>query len=212
LKYHLGCGSVYLEGYVNVDFPQEHHNINHSIKADLYVDIMKMKYEKCDEIKSNHFFEHFSYVDSLVLLYKWTKALNFEGILDIGIPDVEELCKAFVIGNTATKFKVIRYLYGSHEADWAYHLNGWSKDTLTHVLEILGYKIEDISSHGDFNSDFPNCGLNIKARLTVLFYLEDLQEKIKEILLMYKNGNTEFEKNLYDYNCECFVRKIEQLS
>lgn len=116
-------GSQYMEGYCNVDFPPTHHNVNHDIKVDLYANILEMKYEKCEEIRSAHLFEHFNYFETFALLYKWTNALEMNGTLIIDIPDLEALCRAYLAADTKTKFLVARYLFGSHEAEWAYHIN-----------------------------------------------------------------------------------------
>lgn len=208
MKYHLGCGSQYFEGYCNVDFPPENHNVNHNVKVDLYADIVSMSYENCEEIRSHHFFEHNNYYDSMVLLYKWTNALIVGGKLVIDVPDLEELCKAYLAADTKTKFLVVRYLCGSHEGKWAMHINGWSKDTLTYILQELGYIIEDVEKYGDFTSNQPNCGIKITAKLETKFNDDDLREKIRNILALYKNGSTEFENSLHEYFMKKFLEKL----
>jgi hypothetical protein len=45
IKLHLGCGRVYLPGYVNIDFPPEAHSLPVEYKADLYADITKLSYQ-----------------------------------------------------------------------------------------------------------------------------------------------------------------------
>jgi hypothetical protein len=199
VKYHLGCGSHYLEGYLNVDFPDANHNVNHDIRADLYTDILQMHYEECEEIRSHHFFEHFNYFDTFALLYKWTNALKSGGKLTIDLPDLEELCRAYLSADTKTKFLVARYLYGSHEADWAYHINGWSKETLEIVLQSLGYIIQDVQKYGSYTDKQPNCGLTISSILQNKPNPTEMKNSLIQLLALYKNGNTEFENSLCDY-------------
>jgi len=142
MKYHLGCGEKYLSGYINVDFPQKEHTTI-TVKADLYSDLLKLKYEPCTEIRSHHVFEHFNYVESIVLLIKWAQALKMDGILRIDIPDIEALFqetgKTIASNNLRKTFKLMRLIFGSHEADWAYHINGWSQGTLTYVMDSFGF-------------------------------------------------------------------------
>ena len=78
MKYHLGCGTRYLDGYVNVDNPPSKHSIA-NVKADIYGDLITVSLDPCEEIRSHHVFEHFNYMESLALLVKWTRALKIEG-------------------------------------------------------------------------------------------------------------------------------------
>jgi predicted SAM-dependent methyltransferase len=208
VKYHLGCGSHYLEGYLNVDFPPDNHNVNHDIKVDLYANIMEMEFQACEEIRSHHFFEHFNYFDTFVLLFKWTTHLQLEGKLIIDVPDLEALCQAYLSANTETKFLVARYLFGSHEANWAYHINGWSENTLTYILTELGYVIENINKYGLITTAQPNCGMTITAKKQKQYNKEEIVRKIGKFLELYKNGNTDFENRLHQYFVSEFERKI----
>jgi predicted SAM-dependent methyltransferase len=188
-----------MEGYVNVDFPPENHNVNHDIKVDLYANILKMEYQKCEEIRSHHFFEHFNYFETFALLFKWTAALEKEGILIIDVPDLEGLCRSYLAADTETKFLVARYLFGSHEAEWAYHINGWSEKTLGHVLMDLGYSVEDVKQYGSPNTPQPNCGLTMTFRKKIEYPKHEIISKLSKMLELYKNGNTDFENKLGEY-------------
>jgi hypothetical protein len=208
IKLHLGSGEQYMEGYINIDFPPEEHNVNHNVKVDRYDNILTMQYEKCDEIRSHHVFEHFNFFNSFVLLYKWTLALNKGGTLIIDVPDVEELCKAYLAADTNKKFLVMRYLAGSAEGTWAFHINGWSKDTLSLVLDKLGYKIVNINKYGSFNEAQPNCGICFTSVKEKELPKEELILNICELLSLYKNGNTDFENSLHEFYCQEFKKAI----
>jgi len=43
-RIHLGCGEVYLPGYVNIDLPPQHQTVMRKIKADIYADISRLNY------------------------------------------------------------------------------------------------------------------------------------------------------------------------
>jgi predicted SAM-dependent methyltransferase len=200
MKYHLGCGTNYLDGYINVDFPQEKHTIV-QIKADIYESLLTLKYESCGEIRSHHVFEHFNYIESIALLIKWTRALQSGGTLRIDLPDVETLCeelnKSYRAQNTRRCFKLIRLIFGSHESDWAYHINGWNSITLSYVLEKFGYDSIQTQVYGNQNAEFPNCGLDMtfmKSR-----EVPDLIPAAREILGLYTE--LPVEKPLHDYFC-----------
>jgi predicted SAM-dependent methyltransferase len=167
LKYHLGCGLNYFPGYINIDYPQAEHSIV-QIHADIYADLMTVKLELCEEIQSHHVYEHFNYMESLALLVKWTRALQVGGILIIDIPDMEILCRELaksIQGQDLQRiFKITRLIFGSHEAAWAYHINGWTLGTMSLVLGKMGYSVIGAQRTGTPNALFPNCGIYMQFK------------------------------------------------
>ena len=185
MKYHLGCGTRYFDGYVNIDNPPSEHSIA-NVKADIFGDLITVKLDTCDEIRSHHVFEHFSYSESIALLVKWTRALKIDGVLIVDIPDIEvlsqELVNSIQRNDLRKTFKIIRLIYGSHEAEWAFHINGWSQRSLAYVLEKFGF--EDIGSqrYGDRNALFPNCGILMQFKKVKDV---ELEKPARDILSFY---------------------------
>ncbi len=209
MRYHLGCGSKYLEGYVNVDFPPEQHIVNQDVKVDLYSDLLQMEYEPCDEIRSHHVFEHFSYVDAMFLLRQWTVSLNPGGMLCIDVPDVRALAQALAQSNTVeVDFRVIRYLYGSHEASWAYHISGWTPRMLSHVLKIIGYDGIDTARYGSSTEPYPNCGFCVKGTAQTKLKGSDVDRGMRNIFELYLNGDTDFERSLCEYLLNEYTKRV----
>lgn len=186
IKYHLGCGLNYFPGYVNIDYPQSEHSIV-TIKADIYADLMTVKLEPCIEIQSHHVYEHFNYMESLALLVKWTRALKVGGTLIINIPDIDVLCqelsKSIQAQDLKRIFKIVRLLYGSHEADWAYHINGWTLDTLFLVLGKIGYSAVGYRKTGTPEASFPNCGIYMVFKKEHI--IPDIDKIAREFLSYY---------------------------
>ena len=181
------------------------------MKTDLYADVLEMHYEPCEEIRCHHMFEHFGYIDSLFLLRQWTLALQINGCLWIDIPDVEALAKALCISDSVDKdFIIIRYLYGSHESDWAYHINGWTSRMLSSVLKQLGYELIDIQRYGDPSNSLPNCGVSVKGKLLSKISSEILDQKLLDTMSKYMSGNTDFEQSLVRYLCAKYTSRIEK--
>lgn len=209
MRYHLGCGSIYLEGYHNVDFPMDKHTVNRSIRVDEYANIISMKLLPCSEIRSSHVFEHFSYIDSMYLLYKWYNALEIDGILRICIPDVQALSFELHDASVEKSFKIIRYLYGSHEDLWAYHINGWTSKTLSYVLEKIGFKVLQANQFRSGDSEHPNCSIEIFAEKKTKSSKEEIEKIILSLFQLYKNGNTDFENNLEEHFKKEFSNKIK---
>jgi predicted SAM-dependent methyltransferase len=208
MKYHLGCGSMYLEGYVNVDFPQEHHTVNNLIKADIYADLMGMPLERCSEIRSSHVFEHFNYIDSFYLLYKWFLAIEVQGQLIIKVPDAEALSKALSTATLEQSFRIIRYMYGSHEARWAYHINGWTPMMLSHVLTTMGFTVKKVVKTLDGSDNFPNYSMEIVAEKTRAIPDKEVLSSVLGLFKLYKNGDTDFERKLDEYLQSELIKKL----
>ena len=142
-KLHLGCGQIYLKGYTNIDYPQVNQNVQ-KVKADLYEDITKLDYPKksIDEICLHHVFEHFDRPTALALLCRWREWLKPGRLLHIETPDIMASYKLMVSFrlNYSTKQQIMRHLYGSHEAQWAVHKDGWYKEKYLYILKKLGYE------------------------------------------------------------------------
>ena len=88
VKLHLGCGANYLEGYVNVDLPQEGQTVMNA-KADIYQDIRTLQYQEnsVDEIRNHHLLEHFTRQEALKLLLQWRNWLKPGGVLFVETTD-----------------------------------------------------------------------------------------------------------------------------
>lgn len=140
---HLGCGRNYLEEFTNVELPQNKH-----FKADLYADLNDLKFKNgsIDKIVISHVFEHFDRVTALSLLIKWNQWLSIDGVLIITVPDFMTNVQA-IISDHKDNFKcqqlLMRHIFGSHEADWAIHKDGWYLDKFMHVIPQFGFTISE---------------------------------------------------------------------
>lgn len=143
LRLHLGCGEVRLNGFVNVDFPPSEHTVQQTTAADVYADITRLRFAAgtVDEIRLHHVFEHFDRPTAHALLARWQQWLRVGGELVIETPDLRA-CSRLLTDRSlsyAEQQVVIRHLFGSHEAPWAVHWDGWYEDKYRRVLGALGY-------------------------------------------------------------------------
>lgn len=145
LKLHLGCGSYHFDGYVNIDLPPNRHTVQNedTFGADIFADAFKLNFpEGCvDEIRLHHLFEHFDRGSALGLICKWRTWLKKDGILYIETPDFKESARMFSSDsyNYDEIQSTIRHIFGSQEADWAYHLDGWYKEKFEYYLSKLNF-------------------------------------------------------------------------
>lgn len=148
IKLHLGCGQQYFDEYINIDFPSEKHTAQTKSVADFHYDITKLYFpdNSVDEIRLHHVFEHFDRAVALALLVNWYNWLKPGGHLIIETPDLEACFN--ILNSKEYEYKekqiVLRHLFGSHEADWAVHYDGWYKEKFTFTLSMLGFTIKEV--------------------------------------------------------------------
>lgn len=143
-RLHLGCGTRYLDGYVNIDHPPSEHTVQSGIRVDRHADILNLEYPvgSVDEIRLHHVFEHFPRQIALALLCRWNDWLRPGGLLWIETPDVMTSARALVSPFTSenSRQQILRHLFGSHEAQWAAHWDGWYKSRFADTLAALGFR------------------------------------------------------------------------
>ena len=156
LKLHLGCGEQHLNGYVNIDYPPDQHNVM-KVRADAFANIMRLNFspESIDEIRLHHVFEHFNRVTALAMLIRWHEWLKHAGILRIETPDLAGSAKTLA-GDSPFKLKMaaVRHLAGDQAAAWAYHLDHWFPERYEHTLKKLGFDDVKIKSSAWPHSPF----------------------------------------------------------
>lgn len=142
-RLHLGCGRVYLQGYINIDFDFDKHTVQDDLVADKYCNVVGLVYPRStiEEIRLHHVFEHFSRPVALALLCRWRDWLVSDGKLRIETPDLmgAARCLASPFTSYGVRQEVVRHLFGSHEAMWAAHWDGWYKDRFKRTLDLLGF-------------------------------------------------------------------------
>jgi predicted SAM-dependent methyltransferase len=141
LRLHLGCGEQRLEGYVNIDYPPDRHNIMR-VQADAYANILELSFPErsVDEIRLHHVFEHFDRVAGLGLLLRWRRWLKPGGTLRIETPDLEGSLREFApSGSFALRMAAARHLAGDHASPWGMHLEVYFPERLARTLEELGF-------------------------------------------------------------------------
>ena len=145
MRLHLGCGDRYLDGYVNIDLTQSAQMVPVRREPDGYADIAGLRFEKSavDEIRLHHVFEHFARPQACALLVAWRSWLKPGGILRMEVPDFKRTALAMLnpAGGLRGECVGARHLFGSNEAPWAIHLDGWTTRRLSLILRTLGYRV-----------------------------------------------------------------------
>ena len=205
LRLHLGCGERYLNGYVNIDYPPAKHTVQKKTVADLFADVITLSFpdNSVDEVRIHHVFEHFDRPTAIALLCRWHQWLKIGGIVHIETPDFEASMTLMSSSEYSyvQKQSVMRHLFGSHEADWAIHMDGWYREKYEHILSILGF--DDILfeySHWQMTYN-----ITVKAKKQKIVDLAKLRQISKDILreCMIDESPTEEELwALWSKNCD----------
>jgi predicted SAM-dependent methyltransferase len=185
MKLHLGCGTVYLDGFINVDIEADGHclalNPNKDIEenrttlgeyykdkvekddflekrykerkviADVFCDVRHLPYEKdsIEMIVAVQLVEHFTMPEVRKMLRHWYHLLEEGGRLYIDVPDLEGNIDLWnkTTGVTSQPYSlirkerdwVIRLLSGSHRSEYHVHKSHFTEETLTEILEDVGF-------------------------------------------------------------------------
>jgi predicted SAM-dependent methyltransferase len=149
MKLHLGCGQKYLEGYTNIDFPSTEHTVQNTTVADEFHNLYELRYpsETIDEVRLHHVFEHFDRATVCAFMASWNSWLKPGGKLHIEVPDFENTFKKNMNLFNREKFEgvALRHIFGSQEASWAVHYEGYSEKLLIKVFNEFGFKVRVVN-------------------------------------------------------------------
>lgn len=152
IKLNLGSGSVYKDGYINIDLYADNVDLKHDIRKPL-----PYKDNSVDEIYASHLIEHFTRKEWEEVRKDWYRVLKPNGLLHIKCPDLEQICKSFIndkdirYDNPRTGISLIMMIYGGQEAfgKGQIHKNGFTLDKLGSDLELTGFQIETKEAKND---------------------------------------------------------------
>lgn len=94
LKLHIGCGTNYINGWVNID----NNSDNNISKLDLNWDLrnaLPFEDNSADFIYNEHFFEHLTIEEGLKSLQDFKRVLKPDGVLRIAMPDLLDVVKMY---------------------------------------------------------------------------------------------------------------------
>ncbi|MBS3952248.1 MAG: FkbM family methyltransferase [Methylomicrobium sp.] len=146
LKLHLGCGEQRLNGYINIDYPSEHHQVMRP-SVDYEADIIQLSCSDgvVDEIRLHHVFEHFNRVQALALLINWQRWLRIGGRLHIETPDLIGNSKILISDvEPSVRTAIVRHLVGDQADFWAYHVDQWYEERFRKTLDKLGFNVINV--------------------------------------------------------------------
>lgn len=142
LKLNLGCGQNIKNGWINIDLNGQ---------ADLTLDLRRplpFLADSCSVVYSEHFLEHLSYPDEVILLLQESyRILEVSGVFSAGVPDTEWPLRAYFEGARAEYFRLAKEKW---HPKWCktkmehinYHFRQGTEHKFAYDLETLKYILE----------------------------------------------------------------------
>ena len=169
MKLHLGCGSDYLDGYINVDkFDYEKGDTSrrgskYDVKADIFT--LPFRSKSIELILIVHVLEHFYRWDTIDILREFSRVLQAGGKLVVEMPDLDRCIQWYVEGgydrhggraiNTplGRLNKGYTQLYGNQwsRLEYEVHRYVWTKSEFTEVLQNIRFSIEEVTNKTKFH-------------------------------------------------------------
>jgi predicted SAM-dependent methyltransferase len=138
MKLNLGCGSLKIEEYDNID-----------IKEGRLAYPLDVPNESCDVIRASHLLEHFDCRQIHNVIKNWVSKLKIGGILKIAVPDFKKIVNAYV---NKENINVSGYIMGGQSDPNDYHKSIYDKDSLANLLKSCG--LSDIT---EWKSEISDC-------------------------------------------------------
>jgi len=92
MKLHLGCGKIYIPGFVHIDAIDYPH-VDHVASIDR---LSFIKDNSVSLIYACTVLEHFKRKDTVLVLKEWYRVLEPNGILRLSVPDFEALVEIYL--------------------------------------------------------------------------------------------------------------------
>jgi hypothetical protein len=134
----------------------------------------------------------------LALLLRWYRWLRPGGQLRVETPDFEGCIANFSEHSIADQSMILRHVFGSQEAPWAQHRDGWSANRFRYVLGELGFTgVSSLRTYSDQRRLLPNVVVKAHRPTHGGPLDEDQQSAALRILRESMNGESETEETLF---------------
>ena len=142
IQLHLGCGTVYLDGYVNIDI-EDWAGVCDMIAS--ATNLSMFADSSVDHVFNHALLEHIPPWNTLKTLQEWHRVLKPGCTIQIEVPDLERIYEDWLVKGTLTEHDAIENIYGGNKKPGkAYkaqdHLTGFTFDRLTRMMAQAGFE------------------------------------------------------------------------
>jgi predicted SAM-dependent methyltransferase len=182
VKLHLGCGTVYKDGWINTD-----NNSDGNIeKLDFSYDLSRgipLPDNSVDYIYNEHLIEHLTREDGAVFLTECLRTLRTGGVLRLSTPDLDAAIREYQDPALFNEYKPIRdkYGYGDFSPCQTFNINlrAWghqflyNKSEMNALLSDIGIGNDKIAFCNTNESNDPNLR-NLETRFDTGFIIVEV--------------------------------------
>lgn len=143
LKLHLGCGTVLLPGYVNIDGYRTEHRGWTEVQPDRILRVEELDYPagSVEEIYTAHTLEHLGATELKRALLCWHRVLRPRGRLIIEVPDAEAIMRRLLRQKSEEAKDLYYYLlHGTQEFEGEFHKGSFTYNRLVRLLSATGFE------------------------------------------------------------------------
>lgn len=139
VRLHLGCGSIILPGFINIDaldLPG----------VDMVMDLSNLKKFKSNSVEliyGSHHLEHFPTAHIPRLLEEYFRVLKPGGVIKVAVPDLDAIAELYVKHEdwfTPPHNPWLGLLYGGQDYKFNFHKTGFNFVWLKYLLEQAGFR------------------------------------------------------------------------
>lgn len=134
IKFHLGCGNKFIEGFIHIDILEFPH-VDHRTSID---NLEMFESDSVSLIYAAHVLEHFSRNDIDRVLAEWYRVLKRGGILRLAVPDFKA-CVDQYLENGEDLSEIMGLLIGGHKDKYDRHGKIFDERLLTVYLQRVGF-------------------------------------------------------------------------
>lgn len=181
-KLHLGNGTVYLEGWINIDlggplakdnpaivernkttvenyykFPFRQNKDNNV--TDIIMDVRELDFEEnsIDEMLCVNLVDHMKKEEFVKALDNWKKVLKVGGTLIIDVDDRQKQAEILTSAETNEEIEwALRLIYCDHAREGRTHWWGYTPNYLREILEKKGFSFVWIKNNYIVHDMYPN--------------------------------------------------------
>jgi hypothetical protein len=173
--------------------------------------MLELKYpaESVEEVRFHHVFEHFARPVSCALLASWHSWLEPYGMIRIEVPDFQKMAPELLNPLAPFKRRAVaeRHIFGSHEAFWAVHAEGYTPIMLKTIIETYGFKISKLNK----NSWHGTSNIEVIAEKSANDYTREAFNKITEnYLRAFLLDDSESESRLLSVWMDIFSNQMNK--
>lgn len=140
LNLHLGCGSIHLNGYVNIDIEKWCNAVD--VVADA-CDLSRYETGTVTHIYAHALLEHIAPWDTMRALKEWYRVLKPDGTIQVEVPDLERIFDGWFVSHAITEKTALDYIFGGVSPDKRYknqhHLTGFTYKRLVRMMKAAGF-------------------------------------------------------------------------